>query len=175
MLYDQNGLSAQSSTFSSFSNVGKDLQLIMERLITNDNIAKLLYYGEKDALSKPDLDAKTKLSMVNDFIRVVPILPKDVENKNYIIIQFDNFAPSGADPVMYRDFFLTFDVFCNSTNWILDNYLLRPYAIMQEIDKLFNLSKLNSSGPINFMGANSININENLLGFSVAYRVYDYR
>lgn len=176
MLYASDG-SFNNSTHSNmnFTQIGKDLQLILEKIVTNDNIAKLLYYGEKDALSKDNLSADIKLSMVNDYIRVVPILPKDIEAKNYIIIQFDNFSPSSTDPMNYKEFLLTFDIFCNFQNWILDNYQLRPYAIMNEIDKMFNMSKLNSSGPINFVGANSLIINENLLGFSLVYRIYDYR
>lgn len=176
MLYASDGsYSSVSGSPMNFTQIGKDLQLIMEKLVTNDNIAKLLYYGEKTALSMANLSADQKLLMVNDYIRVVPVLPKDLEAKNYIIIQFDNFSPSDVDAMNYKEFILTFDVFCNSQNWILDDYQLRPYAIMNEIDKLFNLSKLNSSGPINFIGANSIIINENLLGFSLVYKIYDYR
>lgn len=175
MFYNEDGTFTPNNTIFGFGQCGKDLQLTMEKLITNDNIMKLLYYGEKDALKKSNLDAATKLSMINDYIKVVPVLPKDLEAKNYIIIQFDSFSPSGADAMVYRDFLITFDIFCNAQNWILDDYLLRPYAIMDELDKMFNMSKLNSSGPINFIGANSISINENLLGFTVAYKVYDYR
>ncbi len=175
MLYANDGRLNLSHSTTNFSQVGKDLQLIMEKIIENDNLAKLLYYGEKNAISKENLDAEIKLSMINDYIRVVPVLPKDLEAKNYIIVQFDSFSPNSTDPMIYKDFVLTFDIFCNAQNWILDDYQLRPYAIMNEIDKMFNMSKLNSSGPINFIGANSIIINENLLGFNLAYRIYDYR
>ncbi len=174
MLYANDGTLNRVPSPFSFMQVGKDLQTIMEKLVTNENIAKLLYYGDKDALSKPNVDVDTKLSMVNDYIRVVPILPKDLEAKNYIIIQFDHFSP-GADQMLTREFLVSFDIFCNAQNWILDNYQLRPYAIMSEIDKMFNLSKLNSFGPINFVGANGIIINENLLGFTLVYKIYDYR
>ena len=175
MFYNENGMFAPSVDPIGFSQMGKDLQLIMERLIENENIAKLLYYGEKDALSKQNLTATVKLSMVNDHIKVVPVLPKDLEAKNYIIVQFDSFMPNSTDNMSYKEFLLTFDIFCNAQNWILDDYQLRPYAIMNEIDKMFNTSKLNSSGPINFIGANSISINENLLGFTVVYKIYDYK
>ena len=174
-MYNQDGVPQINSSMFGFSQIGKDLQLILEKIIENDNIAKLLYYGEKDALTKDNLSATIKLSMMNDYVRVVPVLPKDVEAKNYIIVQFDNFAPNEVDPMAYKDFFLSFDVFCNAQNWILDGYQLRPYAIMNELDRIFNMSKLNSSGPINFIGANSIIINENLLGFNMMYKVYDYR
>lgn len=175
MNYSNDGTSSSLSGAMNFSQIGKDLQLIMEKLITSHDICKLLYYGEKDALSKSNLDADTRLKMVNDYIRVVPILPKDLEAKNYILIQFDNFVPDQTDAMVYKSFILTFDIFCNAQNWILDDYQLRPYAIMNEIDKMFNMSKLNSSGPINFVGANGMIINENLLGFSLVYKVHDYR
>lgn len=174
-MYNQDGIPQMNASMFGFGQIGKDLQLILEKIIENDNIAKLLYYGEKDALAKDNLTATIKLTMINDYVRVVPVLPKDVEAKNYIIVQFDNFAPNEVDPMTYKDFFLSFDIFCNAQNWILDDYLLRPYAIMNELDRIFNMSKLNSSGPINFIGANSIIINENLLGFNMMYKVYDYR
>jgi hypothetical protein len=175
MFYENDGSFVPNNNVQNFIQTGKDLQLIMEKLVTNDNICKLLYYTGKDALSQPALTPEVKLSMINEYIKVVPVLPKDIDMRNYILVQFDNFSPSSADPMNLIDFILTFDIFCNSTNWILDDYLLRPYAIMHEIDKMFGLSKLNSSGPINFIGANSIIINENLLGFTVSYRVHDYR
>lgn len=175
MLYANDGSANPNSPTMNFSQVGKDLQLIMEKLVLNDSLAKLLYYGEKDALKKQNLDADTKLKMINDYIRVVPVLPKDLEAKNYVIVQFDSFMPSNVDAMTYKNFLVTFDIFCNAQNWILDDYQLRPYAIMNEIDKMFNMSKLNSSGPINFVGANAMIINENLLGFSLIYKIYDYR
>lgn len=175
LFYANDGTYNSSISAMNFSQIGKDLQLIMEKIVTNDQLAKLLYYGEKDAVKKENLSADIKLSMVNDYVRVVPVLPKDLEAKNYIIVQFDNFSPNPVDAMIYKEFLLTFDVFCNAQNWILDDYQLRPYAIMNELDKMFNLSKLNSSGPINFVGANHMIINENLLGFSLVYRVHDYR
>jgi hypothetical protein len=175
MFYEHDGSFVPNNSVQNFTQPGKDLQLIMEKLITNDNICKLLYYTGKDALSQAALTPEVKLSMINEYIKVVPVLPKDVDMRNYILIQFDNFTPSSSDPMNLIDFILTFDIFCNSTNWILDDYQLRPYAIMNEIDRMFNTSKLNSSGPINFIGANSISINENLLGFTVVYKIYDYK
>jgi hypothetical protein len=174
-IYNRDGTSNQSFQGQSFSQLGKDLNLITDRLIANDNLCKLLYYADKDALSKLTLTDDQKYSLIGDHIKVIPLVPKDDDLKSYIIVQFDNFSPNSVSDMIYRDHILTFDVVCNTKIWTLDDYTLRPYAILHEIDQMFNLSKTNSVGPINFIGANSLIINEFFMGFTIAYKVHDFR
>jgi hypothetical protein len=40
---------------SSFLSVEKDMEIITNKMIKNDNLKKLLYYSTKDCLRKPSL------------------------------------------------------------------------------------------------------------------------
>ena len=181
VIYNSDGIwNPNGSNLRSFSQIGKDLQIIIEKLLNNDNICKLLYYADKDALSKPSLTLDQKYSLLSDSsadsrIKIVPQLPKDDDLGSYIIVQFDSFSPNSVSEIVYRDFIVTFDIICNIKLWTLDDYTPRVYALMHEIDSMFDLSKLNSSGPINFIGANSLVLNEFFSGFTLAYRIHDFR
>jgi hypothetical protein len=41
---------------SSFLSVEKDMNLIIEKILKNDNLKKLLYYTSKDCLSRTNLN-----------------------------------------------------------------------------------------------------------------------
>jgi hypothetical protein len=174
-IYTSDGSRNNLTPFGNFTSLAVDLQIVMNKIIKNDNICKLLYYDAPNALSQPNLTPDQKSSLIGKAIRVVPVLEKDDEASNIIIIQFDRFTPNATDDSVYIEFMISFDILCNSKTWIMDDYMLRPYKIMSEINSMFNMSKLRSSGPINFMGASSLLINENLVGYSMVYRVYDYR
>jgi len=175
-IYNSDGVwNPQGANLRSFSQISTDLQLIVEKIINNDNLCKLLYYADKNALSKTALTEDQKYSLIGDKVLVVPVIPKEDELQSYIIVQFDNFSPNETSEVVFRDFILTFDILVNTKIWTLDNWTLRPYAIMHEIDSIFNMSKLNSLGPINFIGANNLIINEFFMGFTLAYRIHDFR
>jgi hypothetical protein len=174
-IYNGDGSRNNLTPFGNFTSLAVDLQIVVNKIVKNDNICKLLYYNSPDALSQPNLTPEQKSELMNKNIKVVPVLEKDNETSNLIIVQFDKFIPNETDATTYIEFIISFDIFCYSKNWILDDYMLRPYKIMSELNTMFNMSKLRSSGPINFIGASSLLINENLSGYSLMYKVYDYR
>ena len=90
--------------------------------------------------------------------------------QSYIIIGFDGFATNANNPE-YRDNIITFDIICHLDSWVMENYQLRPYLIMGEIDGMLNNSKLNGIGTIDFIGANQLLLSSDLAGFSLTYRV----
>lgn len=155
---------------SSFSVAGDDLYKIMQKLLSNQNLLKLLAFSSADALSKEDLTDEQVSGLIGTNIKVIPKLPIPEEVGSYIIISFDNFIPNDNNPV-FRDNLITFDVLCYLDDWLMDDYLLRPYKIMHEIDEMFNGSKLNGIGRVEFIGANSLILSADLAGFTVNYRV----
>jgi hypothetical protein len=174
-IYTGDGSRNGLTPFGNFTSLAVDLQIIVNKIIKNDTICKLLYYDGPNALLQPVLTPEQKSDLMGKNIRVVPVLEKDDEIANLILIQFDNFIPNETDSATYIEFMISFDILCYSKNWVLDDYMLRPYKIMSELNTMFNMSKLRSSGPINFIGARSLLINENLTGYSLMYKVYDYR
>jgi len=47
---------------------------------------------------------------------------------------------------------------------------LRPYKIAGEIDAMFNKSKMTGIGTLQFLGANDLVLNEQLMGLTLMYR-----
>ena len=69
---------------SSFLSIEKDLGFIVNKILQNDNLKKLLYYTSKDCLSKPKLTEDQSLELFGKNIKIVPKLYIDTEVLNYI-------------------------------------------------------------------------------------------
>lgn len=163
-------LNAIEFSKSTFMTAEKDLFSIVDRLLSNQNLKRLLYYPVKDALTKPVLSDEQSLGLIHKNIRVIPRLTVDEDVESYIIITFDGFTTNQNNPE-FRDNIITFDVICHMDTWVMDNYQLRPYKIMGEIDGMLNDSKLNGIGVIEFAGANQLLLNDKLAGYTLMYRV----
>ena len=173
-IYAPDGSSKSFSPRQNFIDVGFDLKRILNKILKNDTLVKLLYYNDSNIDSKPNLSDSEKAALINDYIKIVPKIPKDIDAKNYLIIQMDKFSAVNED-TRYRSFILSFDILCHPDNWIMDNYMLRPFRVMQELDSMFNVSKLHSLGPATFISANQLTISEELMGYSIYYSVYDFQ
>lgn len=154
---------------SSFLIVEKDQKKIVEKLLTNPRLLKLLYYREKDAQTRPALTAEQKLSLIDKEIRIVPKLNVNKECPIFVVITFDNFMPNANNPE-FRDCTVNFDILCHPDHWNLGNFQLRPYKIAGEIDAMINKQKFTGIGELQFMGANSLVLNDQLMGMTMMYR-----
>jgi len=96
---------------SSFLSINKDMRLLVDKILSNDRLCKLLYYTTKDALEKPKVPDNEKIAMFNKEIRIVPKLYVDKPVLNYIIISFDNFVES--ENPEFRDNIIEFDILCH--------------------------------------------------------------
>lgn len=157
-------------TKSTFLTAEKDLFNIINKLLGNENLKRLLYYPTKDALEKPLLTKQQSLELMNKNIKVVPKILAEETVESYVIITFDNFFTNENNPE-FRDNTITFDIICHMDTWVMNNYQLRPYKIMGEIDGMLNNSKLNGIGLVEFLSANQLILNDIFAGFSLTYRV----
>lgn len=155
---------------TTFGTAQKDLFKLVQQLVANEKLKKLLFYQTKDALSRPSLTSEETLGLIHKNIRVIPKLEIEEEVEAYVIITFDNFTTNANNPE-FRDNTITFDIICHLDNWVMENYQLRPYMIMGEIDGMLNKKKLNGIGEIDFISATQLILSSELAGFSLAYRV----
>ncbi len=154
---------------SSFLILEKDFERIANRMLQNPRLLKLLYYREADALKRPNLTAEQKASLINKEIKIIPYLAIDKDCPIFVIISFDNFTPN-SNNTEFRDCTVNFDILCHPDHWNLGNFQLRPYKIAGEIDAMFNKSKMTGIGELQFMGANNLVLNEQLMGLTMIYR-----
>lgn len=153
---------------SSFLSMEKDTGIIINEMLKNNRLKKLLYYTTSDAMEKPNLTEDESLSLLGTNIKIVPKLYVDGSVLNYILINFDNFTPS--ENPEFRDNTIEFDIICHFDQWNLRDYALRPYKIAGEIDSMFNLKKLTGIGYLEFMGATQIVLTDEFAGLCLMYR-----
>ena len=154
---------------SSFISIEKDMGTIVDMMLKNNRLKKLLYYNLENCLFQENLTEDQSLELIEDgYIRMVPKLYVDKDVLNYIIISFDNFTPNMTNPE-FRDNIISFDIICHFNQWQMPNFQLRPYKIAAEIDTLFNNRHLSGIGELQFLGANQILINDEFGGISLMY------
>lgn len=154
---------------SSFLSTDKDLALIVNKLLNNQRLCKMLYYTQKDCLDAPDLTMEQKLTMINKQIKIVPKIDIDKDCPNYIIVTLDNFSPNANNPE-FRDCTINFDILCHPDHWNLGNFQLRPHKLAGEIDAMLNNQKLTGIGEVHLMAGNNLVLNDNLMGMSLIYQ-----
>lgn len=154
---------------SSFLATDKDLSMIIQKLLRNQRLLKLLYYTQKDCLKAQDLTQEQILSMIDKQIKIVPKLSIEQECPNYIIVTFNNFTPNKKNPE-FRDFNISIDILCHPDHWNLGNFQLRPHKIAGEIDAMLNNQKLTGIGTLTFMGADNLLLNDELIGLTLMYK-----
>ena len=153
---------------SSFLSMDKDLGLIIDGCLKNNNLKKLLHYTTPTALDCPVLTEKQSYELIGKNIKIVPKLYIDGSVLAYVIISFDNFTPNATNPE-FRDNIVSFDIICHFDQWQLTDMQLRPYRIAAEIDSMFNNRHLTGIGTFQFLGANQIILNDEFAGLTLMY------
>lgn len=126
--------------------LGINLQKIINRLQSNQNLLKLLYYTDKDPLSHEDLTAqKIQEDVFEKLIKIVPrVGPKETAQSivSLRVVRGD----SNSENNEFRDFQIGIEVFVPLTQWIIKNSNLRPFAIMGQIHKSLNNKTIDGLG-----------------------------
>lgn len=154
---------------SSFLSLEKDASLIMDKLMENNRLKKLLYYTTPDCLKQPNLTDEQTIELFGKQIRIIPRFKIDPDVVNYLLINFDNFYTNSTNPE-FRDNLIYFDIICHWDQWSLRDYKLRPYRIAAEIDSMFNNKKLSGIGELKFAGAAQITMQDEFGGLTLCYQ-----
>jgi len=101
---------------SSFLSMEKDLEIVVNHVLKNENLKKLLFHTSADAYLKPPLTEEESIGMFGKNIKIVPKLTVDGSVLNYIIINFDNFTSNATNPE-FRDNIIEFDIICHFNQW----------------------------------------------------------
>lgn len=152
---------------SSFLSMEKDMNLIVNKMLKNERLKRLLHYNSKDALRRPNITEDQSLELIGNNIKIVPKLYVDGSVLNYIIINFDKFIPS--ENPEFRDNIIEFDIICHFDQWQLEDFALRPYKIAAEIDSMFNNTHLTGIGELQFIGATQTVLTDEFAGICMLY------
>ena len=154
---------------SSFLSTEKDMNLIVQMIMKNERLKKMLYYTTRDCMNKPNLTEDETLGLFGEQIKIVPKLTVDGSLLNYVIVSFDNFTGNRKNPE-FRDNIIEFDIICHFDQWQMKDFELRPYKIAAEIDSMFNGKHLTGIGELEFLGANQIILTNEFGGLCLMYQ-----
>ena len=141
---------------SSFLGMTKDTALIMDKLLKNPRILRLLYYNTPDCLEldkKPTPGSKEIKEMLKkQQIGLIPSVTTDKEKLSYLRVYFDDFSRT-EDNDFYRDSSIEVRIICHFDTWQLENMELRPYRLAGEIDSMLDGARFSGIGELRFVHA----------------------
>lgn len=128
------------------SDVGPNLQKIVNRLQSDQDLLKLLYYTGKDPLNEDNLTpTQIREEIFEKLIKIVPrVGPKETAQSLVALRVVYGRSNPGNDE--FRDFEIDIEVFVPLTQWIIKGSNLRPFAIMGEIHKCLNNKTIEGLG-----------------------------
>lgn len=156
-----------------FAVMGDNTFKILNKLVNNQKICRLLKYQVRDPFSDKyeDVDG---VDLLNRQILAVPkVFDASTEKMSYIVAVFDNFVVNQFNPD-FKISTVRFDIACPYDEWLLDENSLRPYLIMQEIDNMFNQGKLAGIGNLQFHRADMLTLSPQIGGFSMEYKINEF-
>ena len=156
-------------TKSSMLGMPKDTAIIMDRLLSNPNLVKLLVYESRDWEKQPyPTSEQIEELFTSHQISCVPKIKIDNKEKTYLRITYGSIVRNNTNPE-YRDNTFGIDVVCHFDNWDLGDFELRPYRIAGEIDAMLDGTHLTGIGELEFVSAIPYVYNEEFAGVSLTY------
>lgn len=155
---------------SSFLSIEKDMGILINLMLKNENLKKLLYHNTNKCLSYPKLTEDETISLIGNNIKMVPKFKIDETIENYVLINFDSFTPN-ANNTEFRDNIIVIDILCHYDQWQLNDFQLRPYRIAAEIDTILNNCRLSGIGKPQFARADRLSMGDEFGGLTLIYDV----
>lgn len=157
-----------------FSVMGTNAFNMANKLMQNQRLCRLLKYEVRDPFDTtkyPDIDG---VSLLNKQIMITPKIWDDSTEKNsYIVALFDGFRVNEINPD-FKINTISFDIACPYDAWVLDGQSLRPYLIMEEIDKMFNGAQMSGIGTLQFVRADRCTFTPQIGGYTMKYRINEF-
>lgn len=156
-------------TKSSLLGMSKDAAIIIDRILSNPNLLKLLVYETRDWKNQPTPTGEQIKELFSSHqISSVPKVKIDNKEKTYIRLTYGNIVRNASNP-QYRDNTFGIDVICHYDNWDLGDFELRPYRVAGEIDAMLDKTHLTGIGELEFVSAVPYVYNEEFAGVSLTY------
>ena len=154
---------------SSLLGMPKDAAIIIDRILSNPNLLRLLVYETRDWQSQPLPNGEQiKELFTSHQISSVPKIKIDSKEKTYIRLTYGTVIRNASNPE-YRDNTFGIDIICHYDNWDLGDFELRPYRVAGEIDAMLDKTHLTGIGELEFVSATPNVYNEEFAGVSLTY------
>lgn len=154
---------------SSLLGMPKDAALIMQRILSNQNVLKLLSYNVRNWQQKPVVTNDMIKEMFDtQQISSVPKIKIERPEKTYLRLTYGTMVRNSSNPE-YRDNTFGIDIICHYDNWDLGDFELRPYRIAGEIDAMLDKTHLTGIGELEFISCVPYIYDEEYAGVTLTY------
>lgn len=128
--------------------IGENLQKIVSRLMANDKLVNLLFFTDKDPLSRNPLSEGEKKDLIFEkLIKIVPRLGAEEKELATSVISIRVVrGRQNSENSEFKDMIIEIETFVPLTQWIIKDTNLRPFAIMGEIQESLNGKTINGLG-----------------------------
>lgn len=156
-----------------FVGLSNSLNKIALQLSQDQIICRLLKYTQEDPLSKslPDWDVyRDKLLHKN--IRIVPALSENEIAESFIVLV----CPAGTANLNdeFANLTITIDIYTRVDQWLLDDWGLRPFLLMDRVKKLVDKKRLTNIGEIIFTDFSFDMVSEEIAKHSMTFLVTSF-
>lgn len=127
------------------SELGSNLIVIAQRLLSNNNLCKLIHYEGKDPLNEDDID--NPFVLLHNGIYVVPDQGSQKKSESKIILLFTR-GDINNENQYYRDLLLRALIYVPLDQWIIKGNNFRNFLIMGEIQKSLVGKRIDGLGTI---------------------------
>ena len=128
--------------------LGINLQKIVNRLIANDELVKLLHYENDNPLEQPALSKEVKQKEVFEkLIKTVPRVGTKDTAKSVIVVYVQR-ANRVAGNKEFKNVRVLVDVIVPLTQWYIKSDNLRPFAILGKVQESLDDKIINGLGKI---------------------------
>lgn len=143
---------------------------IIERLLSDQELCKALYYQTPDFLEQPDIEDASELIYNNIYPhRFIPTI--DQTMWTYVTMALGDFR------LIKRSFkvgTIAINVFTHRTTFKTDYGCTRVDYIVNKIDEMMNEQRGTGVGKLEFDYLKEYVVNENFQGYCIAYRSVDF-
>lgn len=153
-----------------FNELNNNINKVLMKLISSENLCKLLYYDVSNPLSQADISDKTVLLYTK--IYPYPFTPDSQTAESSILsVIFNDFSLS-PNP-SFKNNSLELIIICHHNLWRIDE-MLRPFAILNELDEIFNNERVIGIGKGEFRGCRLIWADKNWSGYKLMYENWEF-
>ena len=130
------------------SELGENLQIIIQRLCANQDLLKLLYFSDKDPLGHEDIDSEViQKEIQNKLVKVIPVVgPKETAQCTAVLRVIGGYKIPGNSE--FKTVKLAVEIFVPLTQWFIKSTNLRPFLILGEIQKSLEGKTINGLGKL---------------------------
>lgn len=156
--------------------MGPNLIKIMKRLLSNQELLKLLYYTDKDPLGEDKAEVSKENAYMqgdNGVVRIIPIIGNKENSNSVITLRVLKGIPTASNPD-FLDIYFSIEVFVPNEQWIIKGDNLRPYAIMGQIQRSLEGKNINGLGTIRGSGFSVNFFTEEISAFIMNYRITQF-